>query len=140
MFNRKKLLLVIVDADCSEEQLLQALGELGVKNVIAQNTTPVLLTDSDFTITSGNEKLGIARYKVREKFQRAIEALKKVCGSPKTPEFYRNAIRSYADGHIEIPIENTLVSITADERAWLEFMGYTYATKFINTLPSIRFE
>lgn len=138
MLNGKKLLLIVVDADCSEEQLTQALGDLAVKKVIAPNTTPVLLADSDFTLTS-NRSFGIARYKVREKFQRAIDALKNVCGSPKTPEFYRNALRAYADGHIEIPVEEVLIAITADERAWLEHMDYKYAIKFIDNLPGIRF-
>lgn len=137
MFNGKKILLIIVDADCSEEQIAQALGDLAVKEVIAPNTTPVLLSSSDFTLTNSGS-FGIARYRVREKFQRAIEALKKVCGSPKTPEFYRNALRAYADGHVEIPIEEVLTDITADERAWLDHMGYTYAVKFIDALPKIR--
>lgn len=139
MFNGKKILLIIVDAECSEEQITQALGELAVKNVIATETTPVLLTDTDFTLRSGNRNLGITRYKVRDKFKRSIEALKKVCGSPKTPEFYRNAFRAYVDGHIEQPIEEVLLSMTADERAWLESVEYTYAVKFIDAFPKIRF-
>lgn len=139
MLNGKKLLLIVVDAECSNEQLAQALGELAAKNIIAPQTTPVLLDGSDFALTSGNRSFGIARYKVRENFQRAIEALKKVCGSPKTPEFYRNVLRAYADGHIEMPIEDVLSTITADERAWLEHMEYRYALKFIDNLPNIRF-
>lgn len=137
MFNGKKILLIVVDANCSEEQIAQALGELAVKEVITPNTTPVLLSSSDFTLTNSGS-FGIARYRVREKFQRAIEALKKVCGSPKTPEFYRNALRAYADGHVEMPIEEVLTDMTADERAWLDHMGYTYAVKFIDALPKIR--
>lgn len=139
MFKGKKLLLIVVDAECSDEQLAQALSELAAKNMIAPQTTPVLLTDSDFTLTSGNRSFGIARYKVRETFQRAIEALKKVCGSPKSPEFYRNALRAYADGHIETPVEDVLTTITADERAWLEHVDYRYALRFIDNLPNIRF-
>ena len=138
MLNGKKLLLIVVDAECSNEQLAQALGELAAKNIIAPQTTPVLLDGSDFALTNSNRSFGIARYKVREKFQRAIEALKKVCGSPKTPEFYRNALRAYADGHVEIPIEEVLTDMTADEHAWLDHMGYTYAVKFIDALPKIR--
>lgn len=137
MFNGKKILLIVVDASCSEEQIANALGSLAVKEIIAPNTTPVLLSDSDFTLTNSGS-FGIARYRVRENFQRAIEALKKVCGSPKTPEFYRNALRAYADGHVEVPIEEVLTDMTADERAWLDHMGYTYAVKFIDALPKIR--
>lgn len=137
MLNGKKILLIIVDASCSEEQIAQALGGLAVKEVIAPDTTPVLLSDSDFALTNSGS-FGIARYRVRENFQRSIEALKKVCGSPKTPEFYRNALRAYADGHVEVPIEEVLTSMTADERAWLDHMDYAYAIKFIDTLPKIR--
>lgn len=137
MFNGKKLLLIVVDANCSEEQIAKALGELAVKSIIVPETTPLLLGDSDFRITN-NKKFGITRYDVREKFYIAIEALKKVCGSPKTPEFFRNAVRAYTDGHIDVPVEEVLLEMTADERAWLESREYKYATKFIDTLHSIR--
>lgn len=140
MFNGKKILLIVVDASCSEEQIANALGSLAVKEIIAAETTPVLLTDEDFTLTGSNRNLGITRYRVRDKFRRSIEALKKVCGSPKTPEFYRSAFRAYVDGHIEQPIAEVLASMTADERAWLESVDYTYAVKFIDTFPKIIFQ
>lgn len=138
MFNGKKLLLIVVDANCSEEQIAKALGELAVKEIITPETTPLLLSDSDFKVASNKKSFGITRYNVREKFYIAIETLKKVCGSPKSPEFYRNAIRSYTDGHIELPVEEVLLSMTADEQAWLESLNYTYAIRFITILHTIR--
>ena len=130
MFNGKKILLVVVDSNCSDEQILNALGSLAMKEIIAPNSTPVMLGGSAFEISGGS--LGITRLKVREKFQRAINALKKVCGSPKTPEFYKNALRAYADGLIEPPVGEVLSEMTSHERAWLEDLNYTYAIQFID--------
>lgn len=131
MLRKKKLLLIMVDPDCSDEQIQKALDELCINNVIAKNTSPVLLNESDFEIEDST------KFPIREEFKRAIKAISKVCGSPKMPEFYRNAILLHMDGVIEQPVTNVLLSITTDEKMWINHMGYTYLSKFINTLPTL---
>ena len=128
--NGKRLLMIVIPATCSENLIADTIAMLAAQGIVAEKTTPLLLSESDFS-----EEKTTTKYKVRAEFERAVKALKKVCGSPRESNFYRNTIREYFDGHIETPIEDVLKSMTLDERAWLCSLEYEYLIRFIDALP-----